>query len=167
MSTRLPSSVGSPLRITTPAFLIALLAHGAVAEPSVPDGVVLFNARDAEWTVGGGPGAVRTPIYGDPSQSGAYLHLIKVPPNAVGRARKYTDDRTYTVIAGTWFIGFGDRFDRSRLLELPAGSYYALPAGVAVFNATAGDGATLQIGGHGPTEHIDLEAETSSDPNRR
>ena len=146
------------MRIVVRAFFAALVASSAAhAGPALPAGVVLFNAGEAEWEAGGGPGSMRTPVYGDPAQAGAYLHLIRVPPDTIGRARKYTDARTYSVVAGTWLIGFGTRFDRSQLIALPAGSYYALPAGVAVFNATAGDGATIQIGGHGPTEHIDLE----------
>ena len=143
------------------AFLAATLSLGAglgvAARSGVPDGVVLFDANAARWVEGGGPGSVRTPIFGDPRHAGAYMHLIRVPPNTTSLAHKYSDTRTYTVIAGTWHVGFGPRFDRSQLRALPAGSYYSLPAGVAVFNATGDDGATIQIGGTGPTEHIDLE----------
>jgi hypothetical protein len=153
------------MRLVVLAFLALLaVSSGARSAPVVPEGVEFFNAGEAEWEAGGGPGSMRAPIYGDPSRAGAYLHLIRVPPNTVGRARKYTDARAYTVVAGTWLIGFGSRFDRSKLIALPAGSYYSLPAGVAVFNATGDDGATVQIGGQGPTEHIDLEPADGGSP---
>jgi hypothetical protein len=160
------------------AFLAVTLALGAAfaaSKPAVPDGVpdripdnipdnipdhvVLFDAKSAAWVEGGGPGSLRTPVFGDPGRIGPYMHLIRVPAETTSLAHKYSDTRTYTVIAGTWYVGFGSRFDRAQLRALPAGSYYSLPAGVAVFNATGQDGATIQIGGTGPTEHIDLEAE--------
>lgn len=141
----------------TAASLVLAAGIGLAVPHDLPQGVVVFNASEAAWTPGGGPGSVRAPIYGDPAHPGAYLHLIKVPPNTLSRAHKYSDRRTYNVISGTWYVGFGPRFDESKLVALPAGSYYDLPAGVHVFNATADDGATIQIGGTGPTEHIDLE----------
>lgn len=148
------------------AISLALIAGAPTPRGEVPADLVLFNANEASWTAGGGPGSLRAAIYGDPGKPGAYLHLISVPPNTVSRAHKYTDRRTYTVIRGTWYLGLGFHYDKSKLLALPAGSYYELPADTPVFNATAEDGATIQIGGTGPTEHIDLEPDISSNDGR-
>jgi hypothetical protein len=146
----------------SPNFTAAALSLAACAcvyavQSRPPKGVVMFNSGEATWLPGGGPGSVRAPIYGDPSKPGPYLHLIKVPPNSVSGAHTYSDSRTYTVISGTWYVGFGNRYDESKLIALPPGSYYAVPAGVALFNATKDDGAVIQIGGTGPTQHVDIE----------
>jgi hypothetical protein len=34
------------------------------------------------------------------------------------------NDRVATVVWGTWYIGYGDYFDKARLKALPAGSFY-------------------------------------------
>jgi hypothetical protein len=145
-------------RATAAAAVSVVLLTGAAAHASrteLPKGVVLFDAAQASWVPGGGPGSVRAPIYGDPASEGPYLHVIKVPPDTTNRAHSYSDTRTYTVISGTWYVGFGDTYDASKLIGLAAGSYYGLPAGQSVFNATKSDGAVIQIGGTGPTRHIE------------
>ena len=50
--------------------------------------------------------------------------------------------------------GFGKTFDESKLIALPAGSFYTEPANLPHFVATKGDGAVVQIGGSGPTRQI-------------
>jgi hypothetical protein len=114
----------------------------------------VFDAGKATFVPGGGPGSTRAAIYGDPEQSGPYLHVIRVPPGQVGAPHRYSDTRTYTVIAGTWYVGFGERAEPA--IGLPAGSFYRLPAGTVVVTATKDDGAVIQIGGIGPTHHIDV-----------
>jgi hypothetical protein len=145
------------LMLTLASAGLVMGASVFVFPPQVPHGVVLFDAGRTTWTPGGGPGSVRASIYGDPSKPGPYLHIIKVPPHAMNSAHSYSDDRRYTVISGTWYVGFGKTHNESQLIALSAGSYYALPAGVAVFNKTKDDGAIIQIQGTGPTQHIDLK----------
>jgi uncharacterized RmlC-like cupin family protein len=158
------ASLISRRRILKGSLSIIVIVFGLIAcvsdhtlQSKVSSHVILFNSEQAAWEPGGGPGSVRAAIIGDPSKSGPYLHVIKVPANTRSAAHKYSDSRTYTIVAGTWYVGFGDQFDDAKLIALPPGSYYALPAGVSVFNATKDDGATIQIGGTGPSEHIDIE----------
>ncbi len=52
----------------------------------------------------------------------------------------HPEERTYTVIAGTWHIGLGDEFEPAKLKAFPAGSFYVLPANLPHFHwAKAGD----------------------------
>ena len=59
--------------------------------------------------------------------------------------------RTYTVLAGEWKLGFGEKFEAEKLRTFPAGSVYRLPAGVPHFQATTVQGALIQIESTGPT----------------
>ena len=58
--------------------------------------------------------------------------------------------RSYTVLSGTWYIGFGEKFDESKLIALPPGSYYTEPANKPHFVLTK-EAVVVQIGGTGPT----------------
>ena len=70
----------------------------------------------------------------------------------------YRDDRVATVISGTWRIGYGDRFDESKLKALPPGSYYTEPPGQNHFAETGDEPVVVQITGFGAssTEYVDV-----------
>lgn len=67
------------------------------------------------------------------------------------QAHSHPDDRTYTVVSGTWRIGWGDNYDESKLITLHPGSFYTEPAGVPHFVATPDGEAIVQVTGTGPT----------------
>jgi len=69
-----------------------------------------------------------------------------------------------TVVSGTWRIGYGDKFDESKLKVLPSGSFYTEPPGRNHFAETADEPVIVQITGFGPssTEYVDK----SQDPRR-
>lgn len=96
-------------------------------------------------------GLETAPMIGDSTKPGAYLYRTKFPPNFKVEAHSHPDERHYTVISGTWYIGWGKKFDESKLIALPAGSFYTEPAKIPHFVMTKDDGALVQIGGKGPT----------------
>ena len=57
-----------------------------------------------------------------------------------------------------WYIGWGEKFDESKLIALTPGSFYTEPAGVAHFVATPDGEAIVQITGMGPTkaDYVDV-----------
>ena len=90
-------------------------------------------------------------IIGDAKQAGPFVHRVKFPKGRIVEAHSHPDDRTYTVLSGTWYIGWGDKFDPDKLHALPAGSFYTEPAGVPHFISTPDGEAVVQISGTGPT----------------
>lgn len=82
---------------------------------------------------------------------GPYVYRVKFPKGRMVQAHSHPDDRTYTVISGTWYIGWGEKFDESKLTALPPGSFYTEPAGVPHFVSTPDGEAIVQITGTGPT----------------
>jgi len=75
---------------------------------------------------------------------------VKFPAGQVVQAHSHPDDRIYTVISGTWYIGWGEKFDESKLTALPPGSLYTEPAKVTHFITTKED-VVVQVSGTGPT----------------
>jgi mannose-6-phosphate isomerase-like protein (cupin superfamily) len=135
---------------------LGVAAAGFVHAQELPPGVVMFDAKKATWTPAGATGSPRANIIGDDSKPGPYVYIVRPRPTAPGNpaARPHThpDDRTYTVISGTWWVGFGDKYDESKLIPLTAGSFYTEPAGVPHFIAIKEEGVVVKITGTGPSK---------------
>jgi quercetin dioxygenase-like cupin family protein len=132
---------------------------GSAFGQQLPNGVVIVTPGKAKWGTTSTPGAQvgvteQSRLVGDPSKPGAYVYRNKFPPNNKTQPHSHPDSRTYTVLSGTWYVGFGDKFDEAKLIALPAGTFYAEPAGVPHFVATKKDGAVVQTSGTGPTRLI-------------
>jgi quercetin dioxygenase-like cupin family protein len=90
-------------------------------------------------------------ILGDANKPGAYVQRVRFPANFTLQAHSHPDDRTYTIISGTWHVGWGTKFDESKLKALPAGSFYTEPANVPHFIVTKGEPVVVQITGTSPS----------------
>jgi hypothetical protein len=91
-------------------------------------------------------------LFGDPSKAGFYSILLFVPAHTTIQAHSHRDDRMATVVSGTWYFGYGDRFDAKSLKKLPPGSVYSEPAAHNHFARTDKDAVIVQISGYGPTD---------------
>ena len=90
-------------------------------------------------------------IHGDPSKKGLYTILLKVAPNTKIPAHLHPDDRIGTVVSGTWYFGYGDKFDEARLKKLPVGSIYSEVENQNHFAMTKGEPVIAEITGYGPS----------------
>ena len=140
-----------------PCYAVALFALGLAAAPQalaqeIPAGAIVFTPEKAKWAPGKlVPELQSAPVFGDQQKPGPYLGMSRFPPNFKIQPHTHPDDRHYTVISGTWYVGFGTKWDDSKLIALPAGSYYTEPANSPHFIATKADGAVVHIGGKGPS----------------
>ncbi|GAA3933563.1 hypothetical protein GO495_17275 [Chitinophaga oryziterrae] len=89
-------------------------------------------------------------IFGDPSKSGLYTILLKVAANTQIPAHLHPDARVGTVVSGTWYFGYGDKFDKSKLKTLPTGSVYSEVANQNHFAMTK-EPVIVEITGYGPS----------------
>jgi len=55
-------------------------------------------------------------------------------------------------VSGTWYLGYGARFDTKDLKALPPGSFYTEPPGRMHFAQTAAEPVVVYITGYGPTD---------------
>jgi quercetin dioxygenase-like cupin family protein len=131
------------------AVVLGLVASLSVQAQEVPANVVMANAATLQWE--DSPVGLRAKIAGDQAKPGPYVFLAK-PRAGRSEAHTHPDDRTYTVISGTWYVGFGATFDESKLIALTPGSYYTEPAGVPHFVLIKDEGVVMLITGTGPTK---------------
>ncbi|MEX2141933.1 MAG: tetratricopeptide repeat protein [Pirellulales bacterium] len=96
------------------------------------------------------PGSKRAVLDGDPSKPGAlYTFRVKAPDGYSVPPHTHPTDEHLTVIQGTILMGMGEKFDRAKLRELPAGSYIRLPKGEPHYNLYKGE-TVVQLHGIGP-----------------
>jgi glyoxylase-like metal-dependent hydrolase (beta-lactamase superfamily II) len=91
-------------------------------------------------------------LFGDPSKAGFYSILLFVPAHTTIQAHSHRDDRMATVVSGSWYFGYGDRFDAQSLKKLPPGSVYSEPGAHNHFARTDKDAVIAEISGYGPTD---------------
>jgi uncharacterized RmlC-like cupin family protein len=142
---------------------IGFLALVFVATASAQQGKTVTPAeitwpRPAAGGVGtsGATGIQTVVLFGDPSKPGLYTIRLKAAPNMRIQAHSHRDDRSASVISGTWYFGYGKQFDERGLKALPPGSFYTEPAGVDHFAMTREE-VVIQITGYGPssTTYVD------------
>jgi pimeloyl-ACP methyl ester carboxylesterase/uncharacterized RmlC-like cupin family protein len=117
-----------------------------------------FPQQGNPGTGSSGVGGIQTVVLkGDPNESGVYTIMLRVPAHTQIAAHSHRDDRVATVVSGTWHIGYGDKFDESKLKALPPGSFYTEPPGRNHFAKTDDEPVVVQITGFGPssTEYVD------------
>jgi hypothetical protein len=113
--------------------------------------------REAKANESGAPGSSNLSavqiivVYGDPAQGGLYTILLKVAPNTKIPAHLHPDERVGTVVSGTWYFGYGDKFDEKALKQLPAGSVYSEVGGQNHFAMTGKDPVIVELTGNGPS----------------
>jgi hypothetical protein len=128
------------------------LGAGAAGADDVPKEAVKLTPSELKWNPSTRvPGLEVADMIGDQNKPGAYLYRVKFPANFKIEAHGHPDERHYTIVSGTWYIGWGKKFDATKLIALPAGSFYTEPANIPHFVLTKDDGAVVQIGGKGPT----------------
>lgn len=130
---------------------LALAAAGLPAQDELPKGALRVSADELQWRPGRVPGHEIAPLIGDSRKPGPYVERVKFPPNSIAQPHSHPDDRTYTVISGTWYVGYGDTFDPAKLKALPAGSFHTEPANVSHFSMIKEEGVVVQLTGTGPT----------------
>jgi mannose-6-phosphate isomerase-like protein (cupin superfamily) len=132
---------------------LAWFASAATQAQTDPSGFVQILPDQIKWTPSttippGGQGAI---LYGDPRKPVPYITRVKQPADYKIAPHTHPEERVYTVISGTFYIGFGDKFDSTRLKALPAGSVIVVPANASHFHWMRSGEAVVQVSGVGPS----------------
>lgn len=110
------------------------------------------------------PSEVRLAILvGQPSESGPYTIRVKVPNGVKLMPHRHPEDRIYTVISGTFYIGLGDEFDADKLQAYPPGAVIILPGNTSHFHWAKSGEYVSQVTAIGP---LGLEYLNASDDPR-
>lgn len=139
------------------ALLVATAALAARADNSMMSGgmmsakPVIFTPATVKWEAGTGEfkGLTVAWMSGDPTKMGPWTVRLKAPAGAKFPVHSHNDTEMVTVISGTFQAAIGDKFDASKLMDLPAGSFVVIPAGVKHY-AMAKTDCVLQLSGTKP-----------------
>ena len=95
------------------------------------------------------PGAKFAILEGDPAKPGPFVFRVKVPDGYKIPPHTHPKAERVTVIAGTFHLGMGEKFDATKAEPLPAGTYGTWPAGMKHYVWVKGE-TVVQFHGDGP-----------------
>jgi quercetin dioxygenase-like cupin family protein len=112
----------------------------------------LYPADKVKWQDGPPSlpkGAMIAVLEGDPNKEGPFVFRVKLPDGYTIPPHTHPKTERVTVIAGTFNIGMGDKFDEKASKAMPAGTYGHWPPGMKHFVWVKGE-TILQFHGMGP-----------------
>lgn len=137
-----------PMQRLTPSEIAALAPPPAANAPPTANTPDTAGAPGAKSP----PTVQMTPLIGDPTKPGLYTVRVNIAPHTQVRPHTHRDNRSVTVISGTWHMGYGGTFDAKGLKDLPPGSFYTEPAGQAHFAQTGDEPVVIWVTGYGPSD---------------
>jgi quercetin dioxygenase-like cupin family protein len=157
------------MRVLTGVVVLLLSAAAAQAQESKANGPHAVIAFPNEIKFGPAPavlpaGAKLAVIEGDPSKAGEFTMRLWMPAGYRIPPHFHPATEHVTVVSGTFFVGMGDQFDKSKGTRLPAGTFGALPIGMHHFAWTEGE-TVIQLHGTGPWSLTYVNK--SDDPSRK
>ncbi len=115
------------------------------------DAPLPISPDDVRWFQAPMPGVEGAWFLGGEDQSGLYVFRVRLAQGARIPPHIHPDERSSTVLSGTLYVGFGEVFDESRVVAIPAGSMYVVPARVPHYVWAKDGAATYQESGVGPS----------------
>jgi hypothetical protein len=138
------------------AVLLSITACVAAVADDLPKGVSLIAPSEIKWERSAS-GRENAYLLGHPSKPGPYLYLVKWPPNSKALAHMHPDNRYGMVVSGVHYIGYGDKYDETKLHIHTAGTFFTEPANTPHFGMTKGEGAVLYFYAVGPSGNTPIE----------
>lgn len=139
--------------------VLALCGWGVCTDLLANDELRGLLPSDVAWEqLRSAPDVYYAAIYGDPAKTGPYAFRVRAQAGHRLAPHTHPDERTVTVLSGTYWTGVGKSFDEDRLQAFPAGSFYVIPAGIPHFSAVLDGEVEFQEAGVGPSSH-DLVAD--------
>lgn len=94
-------------------------------------------------------GAQLAILTGNPQKKEFYVARLKLPANFIIPAHRHITNEYNTVIAGTYYMGIGNKMQKKLCIGLPPGSFVTFPAGTMHYGFTK-DETIIEISGIGP-----------------
>ena len=144
------------MKIALPT-LVAAVAAACVASTApayTMEGHTIVPPQEVKWGPAPGvlpPGAEAAVLFGDPREEGFFVLRLKLPASYSVAPHTHPVDEVITVISGTFRLGMGETADQHKAQTLPAGSFFALPPGMAHY-VFIDEETVVQISTVGPWE---------------
>jgi len=131
----------------------AIFVSFAVAAYAEELGVMALTLSEMKWSPQGAlalTGLEQVNLVGDPAKPGPYTIRLRFPAGYKVAPHTHPDSREITILSGTVYTGYGDKFDAEKLKALPTGSFYTEPANVSHFLEMR-EAVMVQVSGMGPS----------------
>jgi hypothetical protein len=142
---------GKLVRVFFLGVFASVFAAGVCRAAELDASAVSYIAVDKiQWKDNAAGTAAQAPLYGDPSKAEPYAYFNKWKAGNMSRPHFHPNDRYIIVLAGTWWVGSGKKYDPDSTVPMPAGTVVTHTAkGIHYDGAKQGD-AILLIYGMGP-----------------
>ena len=142
------------LVMTFAGLAIPLLSTMAMADEAVAQ--VRLTAAEIASLAAAVPanpaGPTMTVLVGDPKLPGLYTVRVAIPAHTQVKPHTHRDNRSVTVLSGSWQMGYGKEFEAKALKELKPGSLFTEPAGQPHFSQTTDEPVVILVTGYGPND---------------
>jgi quercetin dioxygenase-like cupin family protein len=131
--------------------------HMAPPAPAAAPAMTAFKATAAERLTFQpapnfmAPGAQFVLLAGDPAKDGPYVVRVKMPSGYTLAPHWHSRAEHITVISGKFFIGTGDRVDKTKADGLGPGGFFAIPARTQHFAWAEGE-TVVDVHALGPAD---------------
>jgi hypothetical protein len=150
-----PRWLRSLLMAATAASMFGLFGLVSAAEPD-PKVMKVNLPADIKWSTSASGNSTAV-LYGDPTKPGLYIVLTKWSAGHMSRPHMHPNDRYVTVISGTWWVGWGPKYDPASTKPIPAGSFVTHYGKQIHYDGAKDGDCVLQIVGMGPAESTPAE----------
>ncbi|MGI8893983.1 MAG: cupin domain-containing protein [Bacteroidia bacterium] len=134
------------------AMLLVVFAAKSQEHSAMMGDHKMTNTGDIQWMDGPGslpPGAKYAVIEGDLSKPGPFTARIQLPANYEIPAHWHPAIEHVTVLEGSFYMGAGDKLDKSKGTRLNVGGFAVMPIDFRHFAYTT-EPAVIQLHGMGP-----------------
>jgi quercetin dioxygenase-like cupin family protein len=142
------------LVMTFSSLCVSLVSTTALADD--PVAMVRLTAAEIVALAAAVPanptGPTMTVLVGDPKLPGLYTVRVAIPAHTQVQPHTHRDNRSVTVLSGTWQMGYGTQFDAKSLKELKPGSLFTEPAGQPHFSQSTDEAVVILVTGYGPND---------------
>jgi quercetin dioxygenase-like cupin family protein len=134
--------------------LTAIVAAAFGQEATKPADHGLFTPGDIKWMNAPNAlpaGAKLAVLEGNPFNPGLYTMRLSMPAGYKIPPHSHLKVEHVTVVSGKFNLGMGEKFDESKGMAMPAGTFGFLPPNMKHF-AWASEETVIQLHGEGPWE---------------
>lgn len=136
------------------AFSLGLLATAAAARPPATDAArAALTPADLKWMPAPPvlPKGVQIAVLrGNPFAEGMATVRLKIPPHTTFAPHWHPTAESFTVLSGKFFVGMGDRVDKSKTSALPAMGFATMPAMHHHYAYTGNEPVMIDLSFYGP-----------------
>lgn len=142
--------------ISIVVIFLVVISVGSIAkggEKMMEKAHIMLAPAEIKWTEGPAslpPGSKMAVLEGDPKSTGPVTIRLKFPPNYTLAPHTHGGDERVTVISGILYFDIGEKIDEVKVKALPAGSFFLMPQGTAMFGFTKGEETVVQLNVNGP-----------------